>query len=130
MKSKILLLLLLAPLLPLFAQDFDSYLKDTRKAEGFFTYHVHEAKGKIYLEVKNTGQEFLYYASLSRGVGSNDIGLDRGRIGGGKVVKFIRSGNKLLLTEPNYSYRATSNDSLEQNAVKESFASSVPLKTG
>ncbi len=125
MKSKILLLLLLAPLLPLFAQDFDSYLKDTRKAEGFFTYHVHEAKGKIYLEVKNTGQEFLYYASLSRGVGSNDIGLDRGRIGGGKVVKFIRSGNKLLLTEPNYSYRATSNDSLEQNAVKESFASSV-----
>ncbi|MCY1298990.1 hypothetical protein D9M70_485040 [compost metagenome] len=41
------------------------------------------------------------------------------------MVKFLRSGNKLLLTEPNYSYRASSNDSLEQNAVKESFASSV-----
>lgn len=125
MKSRFLLILLLAPLMPLFAQDFDSYLKDTRKAEGFFTYYYHETKGKIYLEVADTDREFLYYASLSRGVGSNDIGLDRGRIGRGKVVRFIRSGNKLLLTEPNYSYRATSSDSLEQNAVKESFASSV-----
>jgi len=125
MKSRLLLILLLAPVLSLMAQDFDSYLKDTRKAQGFFTYYVHEAKGKIYLEVGNTNQEFLYYSSLSRGIGSNDIGLDRGKIGSGKVVKFIRSGNKLLLTEPNYSYRATSPDSLEQNAVKESFASSV-----
>ena len=125
MKSRLLLLLLLAPLLPLRAQDFDSYLKDTRKAEGFFTYHVQDAKGKIYLEVGNTGREFLYYSSLSRGIGSNDIGLDRGRIGQGKVVKFIRAGNKLLLTEPNYSYRASSADSLEQNAVRESFATSV-----
>lgn len=125
MKSRLLLILLVAPILPLLAQDFDSYLKDTRKTEGFFTYHVHDAKGKIYLEVGNTGGEFLYYSSLSRGVGSNDIGLDRGKIGRGKVVKFIRSGNKLLLTEPNYSYRASATDSLEQNAVKESFATSV-----
>lgn len=125
MKSKLLFIFLLAPVWTVFAQDFDSYLKDTRKAEGFFTYHVHDIKGKIYLEIGNPDQEFLYYSSLSRGVGSNDIGLDRGRIGRGKVVKFIRSGNKLLLTEPNYSYRATTNDSLEKNAVKESFASSV-----
>lgn len=125
MKSKLLFIFLLAPIWPVFAQDFDSYLKDTRKTEGFFTYYIHDTKGKIYLEVGNPGEEFLYYSSLSRGVGSNDIGLDRGRTGRGKVVKFLRSGNKLLLTEPNYSYRASSNDSLEQNAVKESFASSV-----
>lgn len=125
MKSKFLLLFLMAPVIPLPAQDFDSYLKDTRKAEGFFTYYVHDTKGKIYLEVGSTDREFLYYSSLSRGVGSNDIGLDRGKTGRGKVVKFISSGNKLLLTEPNYAYRASAEDILEQNAVKESFAASV-----
>ncbi len=107
------------------AQDFDTHLKDTRKASGFFDFYVNENKGKIYLEVKNTGEEFLYYTSLARGIGSNDLGLDRGKVGRGKVVKFIQAGNKLLLIEPNYSYRATSSDPLERKAVQESFASSV-----
>lgn len=109
----------------LLAQDFDTHLKDSKKTEGFFSYHVNESKGKIFLEVDKIGDEFLYYSSLSRGVGSNDIGLDRGKIGKGKVVKFVRSGNKLLLIEPNYSYRASSSDVLEKKAVEESFASSV-----
>lgn len=106
-----------------FAQDFDSQIKDTKKTEGFFNFY--EAKGKVLLEVDKLDAEFLYYSSLARGVGSNDIGLDRGKIGKGKVVKFIKSGNKLLLIEPNYSYRASSSDVLEQKAVEESFASSV-----
>lgn len=108
-----------------FSQDFDTHLKDTKKTEGFFSYHVNESKGKIFLEIDKIGEEFLYYSSLARGIGSNDIGLDRGRIGKGKVVKFVRSGNKLLLIEPNYSYRASSSDVLEKKAVEESFASSV-----
>jgi hypothetical protein len=108
-----------------YAQDFDTHLKDSKKTEGFFSYHVNESKGKIFLEIDKIGDEFLYYSSLSRGVGSNDIGLDRGKIGKGKVVKFVRSGNKLLLIEPNYSYRASSPDVLEKKAVEESFASSV-----
>lgn len=120
-----LLLLLFAVPFTLMGQDFDTLLKDSKKAEGFFNYHVNESKGKIYLEVSNINDEFLYYSSLSRGVGSNDIGLDRGKIGKGKVVKFVRSGNKLLLIEPNYAYRALSVDPLEQKAVEESFASSV-----
>ncbi len=82
-------------------------------------------KGKIYLEIEKFDTELLYYPSLAQGIGSNDIGLDRGRLGNEHVVKFQRTGNKILMIEPNYAYRAISNDPLERRAVEESFAQSV-----
>ena len=68
---------------------------------------------------------FLYQVSLPRGIGSNDIGLDRGQLGGTKVVRFLRSGPKILLVEDNLRYRASSDDAHERQAVAESFAQSV-----
>ncbi len=107
------------------AQDYEALIKDARKVPGFFTFYWNENKGKIYMEVEKTGEEFLYYNTLAEGIGSNDIGLDRGRLGGGHVVRFDRLGNKLVLIEPNYRYRAISNDPLEKKAVEASFARSV-----
>jgi hypothetical protein len=95
------------------------------KREGFFTFHWSEKEGKIYLEVDQWGKEFLMASYISRGMGSNDVGLDRGKIGAQKLVSFFRSGNKVLLIQPNLDYRADSEDSLEVRAVSESFASSV-----
>ena len=92
---------------------------------GFMTYYWDARKGKIWLEIDKFDTEFLYYPTLAQGVGSNDIGLDRGRLGQEHVVKFQRSGNKVLLIEPNYAYRAITNDPLERRAVAESFAQSV-----
>ena len=92
---------------------------------GFLTYYWDAKKGKIWLEISAFDTELLYYPTLAQGVGSNDIGLDRGRLGQEHVVKFQRSGNKVLLIEPNYAYRAISNDPLERRAVEESFAKSV-----
>lgn len=108
-----------------FAQDYEALIKDAKKTAGFFTFYWNENKGKVYLEVEKTGEEFLYFTSLAQGIGSNDIGLDRGRLGNEHVVKFERLGNKLMLIEPNYYYRAISNDPLEKKAVEESFARSV-----
>jgi hypothetical protein len=51
-------------------------------------------------------------------VGSNDIGLDRGQIGGSLVLRFARYGPKVLLVEPNQSYRAVTPDALERRAVE------------
>ncbi|GAB3692998.1 zinc-dependent metalloprotease [Spirosoma flavus] len=92
---------------------------------GFFTYYWDAKKGKIWLEIDKFDTEFLFYPSLAQGVGSNDIGLDRGRLGQEHIVKFQRSGPKVLMIEPNYSYRAISNDPLERRAVEQSFAKSV-----
>lgn len=95
------------------------------KHPGYMTFYWDAKKGKIWLEIDKFDTELLYYPTLAQGVGSNDIGLDRGRLGQEHIVKFQRSGPKVLLIEPNYSYRAISNDPLERRAVEESFAKSV-----
>jgi hypothetical protein len=99
--------------------------KTMKANDGFYKFYWDENQGKIWLEIDKFDQEFLYVSSLSAGVGSNDIGLDRGQLGGEHVVKFTRIGPKVLLVEPNYSYRATSNNPDEQNSVKQAFAQSI-----
>ncbi|MBO0931363.1 zinc-dependent metalloprotease [Fibrella aquatilis] len=121
--SLVLLLSLLTA--PLFAQTIATFAAGMEKHPGFLTYYWDAKKGKIWLEIDKFGQELLYYPTLAQGVGSNDIGLDRGRLGAEHVVTFERSGNKVLMIEPNYGYRALSRDSLERRAVAESFAQSV-----
>ena len=93
--------------------------------EGLFTFHHSDSADKIYLEVEHLDSEFLYVSWLSEGVGSNDLGLDRGQIGGTRVVKFTKAGNKLLLVQPNLKFRAITNNSLERKSVEEAFAKSV-----
>lgn len=95
------------------------------KMPGFISMFWDAKKGKIWFELDKLDTEILYYPSLASGIGSNDIGLDRGRISEGKVVKFQRAGNKVLLIEPNYAYRAITDNVLEKQAVEESFAQSV-----
>ena len=96
-----------------------------KKFEGYFDFYYDEDEGKIYLEVDKVDSEFLYVSALAAGVGSNDIGLDRGQLGQEKVVKFQKHGNKLLLVQPNYGYRAVSQNVDEVKSVAEAFASSV-----
>lgn len=95
------------------------------KQEGYFDYYYDDEIGRMFLEVDKVGQEFLYVNSLAAGIGSNDIGLDRGQLGGERVVKFEKHGNKLLLIQPNYDYRAVSDNQDEVKSVAEAFASSV-----
>lgn len=93
--------------------------------KSFFNYEYDSVKDKHFLSVDKLDSSFIMVHSLSSGLGSNDIGLDRGKLGGTRIVRFKRYGNKLLLIQPNLYYRAQSKDKAERNAVKESFASSV-----
>lgn len=106
-------------------KTIEAFTAGMEKKEGFLNFYWNTKDGKIWLEIAKFDTELLYYPSLSQGIGSNDIGLDRGRLGQEHVVKFQRTGNKVLMIEPNYAYRAISNDRLEQHAVDESFAKSV-----
>ena len=94
-------------------------------SSGYFDYFYEDNTDKMWLKIDKWDTEFLYVHALSAGIGSNDIGLDRGQLGGTKVVKFIRSGNKVLLIQPNYDYRAITDNPEEQRAVREAFAQSV-----
>jgi Met-zincin/Domain of unknown function (DUF5117) len=99
--------------------------KGTEKWEGYFNLYWDAKAGKLWLEVDKWNSEFLYQSGLPAGMGSNDIGLDRGQMGGTHLVRFERSGPKILLVEENTKYRAVSKDADEQKAVKDSFAESV-----
>lgn len=105
--------------------QFFSDNKDMRKLEGFFDVHYEEKSGKVWLVVPELDREFLYVNALSQGLGSNDIGLDRGQLGDGVVVKFIRSGGKLLLVQENQDYRAITDNEKEKRSIEEAFAKSV-----
>ncbi len=93
--------------------------------EGFVDLWWDEDRGRLFMRVDALETPFLYQVSLQRGVGSNDLGLDRGLLGATRIVRFRRSGPKLLLVADNLRYRAMSDGEAEQRAVEESFASSV-----
>lgn len=92
---------------------------------GYFEFYYDEKQDKILLLIDKFDTEFLYVSSLPAGVGSNDIGLDRGQLGNERIVKFDRRGPKVLLIEPNYRYRAITDNIDERTAVQEAFAQSV-----
>ena len=95
------------------------------KRDGFFPLYWDAQAGKLYLEIERLGENFLYLRSLPAGLGSNDVGLDRGQLGGEQVVRFERTGPKVLLVAPNLKYRATTDNRAEQRAVREAFAEGV-----
>jgi hypothetical protein len=98
---------------------------NTQKLAGYFNLYWDAKQGKLWLEIDKWNSEFLYQSGLSAGMGSNDIGLDRGQLGATRIVRFERSGPKVLLVQENLDYRAISNDQAERRAVHDSFAESV-----
>jgi len=122
--------LILILLLPAFlcAQKLPTIEEKTngfKKLPGYIPLYSDEDSGKIYMEFSRFDTEFLYAMSLPAGLGSNDIGLDRGLSGGGRVVKLYRVGKKVLLIQPNVDYRAVTTDNAEKRAVEQSFAQST-----
>lgn len=99
--------------------------KTSSVKQGFVDVIYDSSEGKTYLKINNLNQDFLYLSSLPNGLGSNDIGLDRGQLGSTSLVIFERAGNKLFLKQKPTDYRAVTNNVLEAQAVEEAFASSV-----
>jgi Met-zincin/Domain of unknown function (DUF5117) len=96
-----------------------------QKMDGFVPIYWNEKDGKIWLEISRWGEEFLHYSSLPAGMGQNDLGLNRGDLGRSHVVVFERIGPKVLMQQPNYRYRALSDDPLERKSVDDGFPTSV-----
>jgi len=104
-----------------------SQLSYAQVQKGFVDFEYDDDEGKIFvlLTADQLEKEFLYVPSLSAGIGSNDIGLDRGQLGREKVVEWQKLGNKIFLIQKNLDYRAVSNNELERKSVEEAFAQSV-----
>jgi hypothetical protein len=96
-----------------------------KKLDGYFPLYWDERGGTLFLEIPRFDTDFLYTNGLSAGLGSNDIGLDRGTGRGSRLVQFQRVGPQVFLVQPNQSFRSSSANALERKAVEDSFAKSI-----
>jgi hypothetical protein len=96
-----------------------------KKIDGYVPLYWDERTGSLFLEISRLDADFLFSTGLSAGLGSNDIGLDRGRAGEGRIVQFQRVGPRVMLVEANQSFRSSSKNALERKSVEDSFAKSI-----
>jgi hypothetical protein len=94
-------------------------------SSGFFDLFWDAKTGKVLMQVAALDEPILYVTALPYGVGSNDLGLDRGQLSRSSVVEFRRMGPRVLLFEPNLAFRAVSDNQDEVRAVDQAFARSV-----
>ncbi len=109
----------------LFAQtpDIAEKTKGMEKYPGYFTFYWDNTTAKIWLEIDKFDTELLYLNSVSGGLGTS--GIDRHSLGQSKIVKFHRVGPKILMIQPNYSFRAETDDQFIIEAVENAFGKSV-----
>jgi hypothetical protein len=95
------------------------------RLDGFLPLYWDAREGRLHLEIARFGVEMLHATGFASGLGSNDIGIDRGALAGSRIVVFERVGRKVLMVEPNYGFRASSTNPEEVRAVRDAFARSV-----
>jgi hypothetical protein len=111
---------------PAALQSIEDRTSGMKKLDGYFPLYWDERTGGMFLEISRFDSDFLYSTGLSAGLGSNDIGLDRGTgRGGGRLVQFQRVGPRIFMVQPNQSFRSSSKNPLERKSVEESFAKSI-----
>ncbi len=96
-----------------------------RHIDGFLPLYWDASKGTLWMEIARFDTDLLNLSGIGAGLGSNDIGLDRGRLSGSRVVRFERVGRKVLMVQPNFSFRASTENQAETRAVEDAFARSV-----
>ncbi|HSH44662.1 MAG TPA: zinc-dependent metalloprotease, partial [Longimicrobiales bacterium] len=103
-----------------------AYTRGLDARPGYFPLYWDDADGRLLLEIPRLDEEFLYLTSLATGIGSNSLGLDRGRIYDNEVGRFERVGPRVRLVLDNTRFRAETNatPALERS-VDESFPTSA-----
>ncbi len=79
---------------------------------------------RLLLGIRHFDEPFLLTVSLSQGLGSSDLWLDRGKAGKTSLAQFRRVGDRVLLAVRNKHF-LTSGDPAAVRAGEESFALSV-----
>jgi hypothetical protein len=105
--------------------NIGEFTSDMTKKDGLIPVYYDDESDKVYLAVPTDNAEYLFQSSLPYGVGSNDIGLDRGQLGDTRLVSFEKFGNKVLLKQHTTKYRAAHGSDAEKQSIDEAFADSV-----
>lgn len=122
------MLLLLLSLSALGARDpIARATADLTAREGPWTAWVGPGRVLLELPAVRSGplERLLLVSALPAGLGSNPVGLDRGQLGTTQLVHLVRDGDRVLVEAQNLRHRSGSGDPASQQAVTESFATSV-----
>ncbi|MGB0543205.1 MAG: zinc-dependent metalloprotease [Longimicrobiales bacterium] len=95
------------------------------RMDGMLPLYWDEDQGQLWMEIPSVGVEMVHFVGYGAGLGSNDLGLDRGALRGSRIVTFERVGRKVMMVQPNYRFRASSDNPDEVRAVRDAFARSV-----
>jgi len=106
-------------------ESFSDSINGLTKKSGFYTLYGGHEQQAILLQVDKLNQPFIYVSSLIQGIGSNNLGLDRGQIGDSRLVQFERFGQRVILRQLNPYYRAISENTHEVSALNLAFAESI-----
>ena len=79
LKRVLLAILVVIGFLPVAQATDQLNLAAFDRLEGFIDLYWDADTGRILIDVEEIDEPFIYQSSLSRGVGSNDLGLDRGQ---------------------------------------------------
>ena len=94
--------------------------------DGFLPLYWDEDRGQLWMEIPELDLEMIHFSGFGAGLGSNDLGLDRGALRGGtQIVKFERVGLRVMMVQPNYRFRALTDNPAEARAVTDAFARSI-----
>lgn len=107
------------------ASQIEDFTHEMQQHEGYYHFFYDQSEDKVYLQVPRQPAPFIFQSSLPRGIGSNDLGLDRGQLGKTRLAQFSVHGNKVLLNEKNTQYQALTDNKSERDSVQEAFAESV-----
>jgi hypothetical protein len=109
--------------------DWASATKGLTLKAGFIDLYIDAKDGRVLAafpapDGEGVSLRAIHASSLTAGLGSNPIGLDRGYFDGGQILAFRRMGKTVIAEKENWTYRASADNALERKAVRESFARS------
>lgn len=105
-------------------KSIENFAAGMKRSDGFVPLYWDADEARVYIQVSD-GEQALFFTTLTQGLGSSDVGLDRGQVSDAHLVQFHRVGRRVLLEQANAGFRADTANPMEKLAVQQSFASST-----
>lgn len=93
--------------------------------EGYLPFFWDASRGRILFEITKLNEDILYFAGTAKGIGSVELGVDRGASSASTVIYFERVGPRVNVVQRNLKFRALQGNAALKQGMEESFASSV-----
>ncbi|MBV8707237.1 MAG: zinc-dependent metalloprotease [Acidobacteriaceae bacterium] len=100
-------------------------IRSLERHEGYLSFYWDAARGRVLWEIPKLNEDLLYFAGVGKGIGSVELGVDRGASYLSAVIYFERAGPRVNVVQRNLDFRALNGSPALQQGMEESFASSI-----